>query len=142
MMNRKGFTLIEVLVATAVLAVGIAAGVRALGAMTRASAAAQDRTTAVHLASERLAVLEAAVDATPGTLDVDLTDAQGQFDADPRFRWEQRVATASDPDLLDVTVTVSWGSGRSEHRYEVTTYLPTPPVTDETMQTGTGTGNG
>jgi general secretion pathway protein I len=138
--SRAGFTLIEVLVATAVLAVGISAGVRALGAMTRASAAAQDRATAVRLAGERLAVLEAAVDATPGTLDVELTDAQGQFDADPRFRWQQQVATASDPDLLDVTVTVSWGNGRSEHRYLVTTYLPTPPATDDTTQTGTGTG--
>jgi type II secretion system protein I len=137
---RNGFTLVEVLVATAVLAVGIAAGVRALGAMTRASTAAQDRTIAVRLAKERLVVLEAAVDATPGVLDVDLTNAQGQSDADPRFRWEQQITSGTDPDLLDVTVTVSWGVGAAEHRYTVATYLPVPPATDDTTQTGTGTG--
>jgi len=139
---RAGFTLVEVLVATAVLAIGISAGVRTLGAMTRASAAAQDRAMAVRLAGERMAVLEAAVDATPGTLDVDLTDAQGQSETDPRFRWQQQVTAAVDPDLLEATVTVTWSDGALERHYTVITYLNTPPSTDDTSGTGTGTGTG
>jgi hypothetical protein len=119
-----------VLVATTVLAVGITAGVRALGAMTQASTSAADRATAVRLAAERLAILEAAADATPGTLEVDLADAEGVSPVDPRFLWRQQVAPAPEPGLLEVTVTVSWAEGVLERRYEVTTFLVEPPATE------------
>jgi type II secretory pathway pseudopilin PulG len=135
---------VEVLVATAVLAIGIAAGVQAMGAMARASAAAADRATAVRLAAGRLALLEAAEDAQQGALQADssgavaLTDAEGQDAVDPRFHWQQSVAaSASEPGLLEVTVTVSWPAGRTQQRYAVTTYLPDPNA-----QTGNGTTTG
>ena len=73
--RRPAFTLVEVLVAAAVLAIGISAGVRTLGAMARASAAAADRETAVRLAGERLALIE-------GVEGVSAGSTQGQFDSD------------------------------------------------------------
>ena len=48
--SHSGFTLVEVLVAAVILVIGISAGVRTLGAMAQASAAAADRETAIRLA--------------------------------------------------------------------------------------------
>src|SRR5439155_27385263 len=98
--SHAGFTLIEVLVAAVVLAIGISAGVRAMGAMVRASAAAADRETAVRLAGERMARLE-------GVDGVSTGDAQGDFDSEPRFHWQQRVASAAETGVLEATVTIT-----------------------------------
>ena len=118
--RRPAFTLVEVLVAAAVLAIGISAGVRTLGAMARASAAAADRETAVRLAGERLALIE-------GVEGVSAGSTQGQFDSEPRFRWQQQVSPATDETgVLEVTVTITWQDGYANRRYAVTTYLPDP----------------
>jgi general secretion pathway protein I len=113
---RNGFTLVEVLVAVAVLAIGIGAGVRTLGAMARSSAAAEDRVTAVRLARERLAILEAGVEIPSG-------DAQGQFETEPRFQWQESVVAATDPGVLEATVSIIWQEGLLERHYSITTYL-------------------
>lgn len=117
--SRSGFTLIEVLVAAVVLAIGISAGVRTLGAMARASAAAADRQTAVRLAGERLAILEAVEGASAGT-------ASGNFENEPRFRWQQQVDAAAESGVLQATVTITWRESAADRRYAVTTYLLDP----------------
>jgi type II secretion system protein I len=128
--GRPGFTLIEVLVAVAVLAIGISAGVRAIGAMAQSSAAAEDRETAVRLAAERLAVLEAGVEGTAG-------NAEGNFETEPRFRWQQSVAASSEqPGVLEATVTITWLDGAVERHYPVTTYLVDTPTETTTTETG------
>jgi prepilin-type N-terminal cleavage/methylation domain-containing protein len=137
--GRRGFTLVEVLVATAVLAIGISAGVRTLGAMTYSSAAAEDRATAVRLAAQRMALLELATTASSGggTESIPASGAaggevsatgnsEGTFENEPRFQWQQQVSAASEPGLLEVTVTVSWYEGIAERRYTVSTYLLDP----------------
>src|SRR5712692_2004459 len=117
---RSGFTLVEVLVAAAVLAIGISAGVRTLGAMERASAAAADRETAVRLAGERLAMIE-------GVEGVSAGNSQGQFEYEPRFRWRKQVSPATnETGVLEVTVTITWQDGYATRRYPVTTYLLDP----------------
>ena len=118
--SHSAFTLVEVLVAAAVLAIGISAGVRTLGAMAQASAAAADRETAVRLAGERLALIE-------GVEGVSAGSTQGQFDSEPRFRWQQQVSPATDETgVLEVTVTITWQDGYATRRYAVTTYLLDP----------------
>jgi type II secretion system protein I len=117
--KRPGFTLVEVLVAAAVLAIGVSAGVRTLGAMARASAAAVDRQTAVRLAGERLATLE-------GIDGVSAGNSEGSFDNEPRFRWRQQVGAAAQTGVLEATVTITWQEGGVERRYAVTTYLLDP----------------
>jgi general secretion pathway protein I len=127
--NRPGFTLVEVLVAVAVLAIGISAGVRALGAMARSSAAAEDRETAVRLAGERLAVLESGIETGTG-------NAEGVFETEPRFRWQQSISASSEQTgVLETTVTVTWLDGAVERHYAVTTYLLDTP-TETTTTTG------
>jgi type II secretion system protein I len=129
---KAGFTLVEVLVAAAVLAIGISAGVRTLGVMARASAAAADRQTAVRLAEQRLATLEAIDGATAG-------NSEGQFEEEPRFRWQQQVAAASVTGVLEATVTITWPEGALTRRFAVTTYLLDPT---QTAANGNSTGGG
>jgi prepilin-type N-terminal cleavage/methylation domain-containing protein len=126
--KRPAFTLVEVLVAAAVLAIGVSAGVRTLGAMARASAAASDRQAAVRLAGERLATLE-------GIEGVSAGNSEGSFDNEPRFRWRQQVGAAAQTGVLEATVTISWQEGALERHYAVTTYL-----LDPAQQTTTGSG--
>jgi type II secretion system protein I len=132
-LHRSGFTLVEVLVAAAVLAIGISAGVRTLGAMERASAGAADRQTAVRLAGERLALIE-------GVEGVSAGSTQGQFDSEPRFRWQQQVGAAtSETGVLEVTVTITWQDGDATRHYAVTTYLLDPA---QLQQNQSSTGGG
>jgi prepilin-type N-terminal cleavage/methylation domain-containing protein len=130
---RRGFTLVEVLVAAAVLAIGISAGVRTLGVMARASAAAADRETAVRLAEQRLATLEAIDGAAAG-------DAEGQFEEEPRFRWQQHVTAASTTGVLEATVTITWPEGALTRRFAVTTYLLDPSQTTANGDSTSGGG--
>ncbi len=133
--NLPAFTLVEVLVAAAVLAIGISAAVRTLGALTRSSAAAADRETAVRLAGQRLATLEAVEGVTAG-------DSQGQFEEEPRFQWQQRVTGASETGVLEATVTVLWQDGAIQRHYDVTTYMLDPNQTSATGATTGGASGG
>jgi type II secretion system protein I len=117
--SQPAFTLIEVLVATAVLAIGISAGVRAMGAMSRASALAADRQTAVRLAGEQLARLE-------GVDGVSTGNTQGDFESEPRFHWQEQVAAASQTGVLEATVTITWSEAGVQRHYAVTTYVLDP----------------
>src|SRR5438105_14547290 len=102
---RSGFTVVEVMVAAAVLAIGISAGVRTMGAMARASAAAADRETAIRLAGERMATVEAIEGVNTG-------NSQGDFQYEPRFHWQQQINSSTETGVLEVTVTIT----RSEER--------------------------
>jgi general secretion pathway protein I len=130
--SRSGFTLVEVLVAAVVLAVGISAGVRTLGAMTQASAAAADRETAVRLAGERLALIEGVEGVSGG-------NTQGQFEYEPRFHWQQQVSSAANvTGVLEVTVTILWQEGRATRRYAVSTYLLDPALLQQNQSSSGG----
>ena len=96
------------------------AGVRTLGAMAQASAAAADRETAIRLAGERLAMIE-------GVQGVMAGNTAGTFDDEPRFHWQQQVGAAtSATGVLDVTVTITWQDGSVPRHYTVTTYFLDP----------------
>jgi type II secretion system protein I len=117
--RRSGFTLVEVLVAAAILAIGISAGVRTMGALAQASAAAADRQTAVRLAGERMANIEAVEGVNSG-------NTQGDFQDEPRFHWQQQINAADQPGVLEVVVTITWREGSLDRHYPVTTYLLDP----------------
>jgi len=129
--RRSGFTLVEVLVAAAILAIGISAGVRTMGALARASAASADRQSAVRLAGERMATIEAVEGVNSG-------NSQGDFQDEPRFRWQQQVTAASQTGVLEVVVTVTWREGSIDRHYAVTTYLLDPSQQPTSTTAGAG----
>ncbi|MDH3230462.1 MAG: prepilin-type N-terminal cleavage/methylation domain-containing protein [Alphaproteobacteria bacterium] len=108
--NRDaGFTLIEVLVAFAILAFTLAAAYGVFSDAARAVASGERYGVALALAESRLA----AVDAAPAG---EAWDDAGEFDGTYRWRVETRVLPDGPPvtvriEPVVVTVTVTWESG-------------------------------
>lgn len=96
--RNQGFTLIEVLVALAIIAVAMAAAVRVAGLMTQSNGLLRDKSIAMLAAQSRLAQLRLEGRASPGrkTYECD----QGRL----KLRCEQVVAGAGD--LWKVSVQV------------------------------------
>ena len=86
--KEQGFTLIEVLVALAIVAVAMAAAVRAAGLMTQGNGLLRDKSLALLSAQARLAELRLEGQATPGLRRLECD--QGRL----RLRCEQQVENA------------------------------------------------
>lgn len=99
--KEQGFTLIEVLVALAIIAVAMSAAVRVAGLMTQSNGLLRDRSLALLAAQSQLAELRLEGRLTPGvkTFECD----QGRL----QLRCEQAIAPSADARLMRVTVQVS-----------------------------------
>ncbi len=144
--SQSGFTLIEMIVATVILALAIVGAISAISSSTRAVEAGERIQTAALLAQRKLTELELQ------TTNMTSGEQQGDFGADyADYRWRAVMDTTEFDKLLKVTVTVSWGAGEREF----VTYLrkdadqtpqeqeqnnPTTPAASDT--TGTGAANG
>jgi general secretion pathway protein I len=131
-----GFTLLEVLVAVAVVAIALVPLLRLHLLSLDATVRAQDLTTAVLLAQGKLATM------APGPT-LQTGEEEGAFE-DPelvRFRWHttvtehvlppltpppstpgQPAAPPADIKVWHIAVTVRWADGQSERNYTLDTY--------------------
>jgi general secretion pathway protein I len=96
-----GFTLVEILVALAIVAIALTAGMRALGQATDGAGALKARTLALWIAQDRLA---AAQIATPwpalGNYDGEATQAGSAF------LWRASVSTTPNPAFRRIEIVV------------------------------------
>ena len=100
-MNGRGFTLLETLVALAILAIALAAAFRAMGVATRSAAELRDRTLAELVADNRLAELRASKSFPP------TGGNEGEaLQAGQRFRWREDVSATPNPLFRRVDVRV------------------------------------
>ena len=137
--SSSGFTLVEMIVATVILAVGIVGAAGAFNAATRASATASEIQIATMLAQQQLSQTE-----TQAQGNLSGGDTEGDFGADyPGYRWKQSVTATDYTNLFQVSVTVTWGSAPG-HEKTVTTYLVNvqqqQPSTTTSTSTGTASG--
>ena len=133
---QSGFTLIEMIVATALLAIGVVAAMGAIGASTAATASAGQMQTAALLGQSKLNEIERQLDTLSGG------DQQGDFGADsPGFHWQENVEATDYPNLFKVTVRVQWGGTSLQKERAFTTYL-TKPDTTHTQGSQNGQPNG
>ncbi len=127
--RREGFTLIEVLVALAVVAIALAALVRAVGQGADTEAGLRERAVARWVALNRIAELELArAWPAPGRRDGTVRMA-GR-----RWRWEERVLPTESPDLRRVELTVRPGDAPRGVRVRLVAFLGRPlrtPPADE-----------
>jgi len=104
--NRRreaGFTLLEVMIALAIVAVVLVALLGLENRTLEVSGRQQLLTRATLLAAARLAEVEAA----PFTV---LGDKAGSFDApDEQFQWQMQVLATPLPQVARVEMTVAWG---------------------------------
>ncbi len=113
MPKEKGFTLLEVLLATVILAGGLLIVLQAINRSIRGVALSRQYTIASLLAQQKLAELEAGL--------LSAGETEGDFGEEyPDYLWEISVMGRGelDVDLEEVTLVVSW-AGRS---LSVTTY--------------------
>lgn len=150
--NQRGFTLIEMIVATVILALAIVGAISAIGSSTRATEASERMQTAAILAQSKLTELELqASSLTSG-------EQQGDFGAEyAQYRWRAVMDTTEFEKLLRVTLTISWGDPNRGTGREFVTYIrqdadQTPEEQEQnnpnsstnaqgTGNTGQGTGN-
>jgi general secretion pathway protein I len=99
---RTGFTLVEILVALAIIAVALAAGMRALHQSADTATALKARTLALWVAQNQLA---AAQIATPWPA---LGASSGEAEqAGARFRWQATVTTTPNPAFRRIEIVVA-----------------------------------
>ena len=99
--KERGFTLIEVLVALAIIAVAMSAAVRVAGVMTQSNGLLRDRSIALLAAQSRLAELRLEGELRPGHKVFECD--QGRL----QLRCEQNIAKSADGRLLRVSVWVA-----------------------------------
>ncbi len=106
--HQNGFTLVEVLVALAVLTIALAAVMRALSQSIDTSAALRDRTVAMWVAQNRLTTHLIEHD-FPG---LDTTEGEAEM-AGRTWRWREQVTPASDgvQDIRQIHIEVRDASG-------------------------------
>ena len=96
-----GFTLLEVLVALAVVAIALGALVAAAGTHTRSGAAIQDRAFAHWVAMNRIAELQLSAETVALG-----RDRGSEHMAERTWHWRSTVAATDDPDVQRVTIEV------------------------------------
>lgn len=135
--STRGFTLVEMIVATVVLGIGVVGTSTAFRAATKAAAAAKDLQTATLLAQQQIEQVE-----VNGQGQISAGDTDGDFGATyPGFRYHQSVTSTDYTYLLQVTVTVEW-SANPVRQKSVTTYLMNTEPTSTTSTTSTTGGTG
>lgn len=100
--TNKGFTLLELILALAILSFGLIAIIGSFTAGLRASKLIQDEITAQSLAQQKMEELLMQESLTWGYSD-------GDFGPDyPLFCWQTEIIPQDDPDLQKITLILSW----------------------------------
>jgi type II secretion system protein I len=137
----SGFTLIEMMVAVVLLAVGITAMMRAVNSSTMASAQARDQVLAATLAQQVMnELIQNGVENGGVTEGSDSGDFGTEY---PGYHYETTVEQSPDVTGLDqITVTVLWPSGGPQERHYDLATLYLPPSTETTTDSNGGTNAG
>ncbi len=134
-MRRRGFTLIETLVAIAIIAAVLPIVMSGISLASRAGLLARQRTLAATLGEAKLDELVSTGLWNSGAMSGDFGD-----DA-PGFTWSASVTPYNDTDLTtqnleEIDLTVTWTSRNSPRTVVLSTLVYNPQATDGTSATG------
>jgi len=111
-------TMLEVLVAMAIMAIGIVGVLRAFSSSVIAAKSAESYSVAAILAQQVASELERSPDVGDGLW-------SGSFGEEvPGYTWEAEISSAADG-LQRTVITVSWQLGRRSRHFQLATCLPT-----------------
>jgi len=114
----RGFTLVEVLVALAVLAIALAAVMRAMGQAVDTTVSLREHDVALWVAQNRMAEHEMRKD-WPAT---DTKDGDAQMGGE-KWYWREQVSTTPEPKLRRIEITVRRTSDSKDTRARLVGYL-------------------
>jgi len=114
--KSRGFTLLEVMIALAILALVGVAFLRAQAGSIRLVDESNQISLATLLAREKMAEMEGM-----GFPEVGKNSGTGG-EAYPKFRWEQVVSSTELPSIRQVLVRVLWKDGTRERKLELVAY--------------------
>jgi general secretion pathway protein I len=116
--KRRGFTLIEMIVATMLLALAVVGALVAFNAATQSASHSERLHTVSLLAQRRLTELELQSDSLTGG------DQQGDFAPEyPEYQWHQVVEPTEYQNLYRVALTVRWGAPNAPRERTFVTYI-------------------
>ena len=113
--NKKGILLLEVIVAVAVLAVGLTTISRSFTNCIRVIETAKDYNMALLLAEQALWELE---NEKP-----DEWSSKGDFEGYPSFSWEQKNEETEDLNLRKLDLDIHWERRNRDYRLSVATFI-------------------
>lgn len=116
--NNKAFSLLELIVAIAILSIGIAAVIQAITYSVRAAALSCDMSDAAFLAQDKMQELE-------------FKEAQGLIDSQPKeeqglqgkFNWQYTISLDTSINLYKTVFSVDWRSQNRQEGLQLETYL-------------------
>lgn len=117
---NPGFTLVEMIVATVLLTVGVVGALGAIHSAAQSTIQADGSQTAAILAQKQITELQLQPDQLTGG------DQQGDFGDDyPGYHWQQSLEATDYTNLFKVTVTITWGQTNDQRKRDFVTYLTT-----------------
>jgi general secretion pathway protein I len=114
---QEGFTLLEVMIAMAILSLVAVTFLRAQASSVRLVDESVQISMATLLAKERMAELESRGFPQPGS------NAGTWGEAFPAYRWEQTISTTEIPNIRKAVVRVLWMEGELQRNMELTLYF-------------------
>ncbi|HZT42071.1 MAG TPA: prepilin-type N-terminal cleavage/methylation domain-containing protein [Chthonomonadaceae bacterium] len=134
--KRGGFTLVEMIVATVLLAVGVLGALAAFSSASRAARIADQMQTAGLLGQRKLSDIETQSQfQSAGT-------QQGSFEDYPGFHWQADIASTPYQYLYKVTVAIQWGEGADMRERDFVTYMVDTQSEQQNSSSGTSSGTG
>ena len=118
-----GFTLIEILVALAVIAIAVAAVVAAVSGNVSNAAYLQDRTLAHWVAMNKVAEVQVSKD-WPGAG----TQSGETLMASQQWSWQLKISTTDGPDVRRIDVDVFADQNQKQALSSIVAYLGRPPA--------------
>ena len=128
MMRRanRGYTLLELMVSAAILAVGLTALIRSFTAGTNTLRQNEKRAVGVVLAQQKLAEIMGTTELEDGIQDGDVEEAV--FGG---YRWQSEIQSLTDyPNLKQVRVIIAWRDGQRTDDVRIDTYVRVPPESE------------
>ncbi|PIU41216.1 MAG: hypothetical protein COS99_06690 [Candidatus Omnitrophica bacterium CG07_land_8_20_14_0_80_42_15] len=114
--NSKGILLFEVIIAVAILAVGLTTVSRSFSTCLKALENTKYYNAASFLADEVFFTLEN----TPQ----DIWPEKGTFEGYPAFSWNVEVTKTEDARLRDVEVNINWKERNEDYKLTIFTLMP------------------